>query len=194
MDILIAEDDYYSRTILQKILDKFGHKTEAVDNGLKAWNLFQQKDFSIIISDWMMPEMDGLTLCRKIREMELSRYIYILLLTAKDSKQDTVTGFEAGADDYVVKPFEPEELMARIRAGQRIIQLEEDQKRYHGQLLQSDKMTSIGQLAAGVAHEINNPIGFVSSNLKTLEDYQEDTQRLILYYNKGRGKGHGSRP
>jgi two-component system NtrC family sensor kinase len=180
MDILIAEDDYYSRTILQKILDKFGHKTEAVDNGLKAWDLFQEKDFSMIISDWMMPEMDGLTLCRKIREMELSRYIYILLLTAKDSKQDTVTGFEAGADDYVVKPFEPEELMARIRAGQRIIQLEEDHKRYHGQLLQSDKMTSIGQLAAGVAHEINNPIGFVSSNLKTLEDYQEDTQRLIL--------------
>jgi len=132
----------------------------------------------------MMPQMDGITLCRKIRESKSLFYIYIIILTSRDQKEEAVIGLEAGADDYIIKPFESEELQARIRSGQRIIQLEEEYKKAHIQLLQSEKMASIGQLAAGVAHEINNPIGFVSSNLKTLSDYQRDIRRLIGEYRK----------
>lgn len=88
-------------------------------------------------------------------------------------------GLEAGADDYLVKPVDKDELRVRLRAGQRIVNLEEERKLSQAQLLQSEKMASIGQLAAGVAHEINNPTGFVSSNLKTLQDYFGDIQTLL---------------
>ncbi|MBW2250652.1 MAG: response regulator [Deltaproteobacteria bacterium] len=138
----------------------------------------------MVITDWMMPEMDGLKLCRKIRQVDLPRYVYIILLTAKDQVEDAVAALDAGADDYIRKPFNPDELKARILAGKRIIELEDSQKKANAQLLQSEKMVSIGQLAAGVAHEINNPTGFVSSNLKTLTDYQNDINNLIKHYRK----------
>ncbi|MBW1821654.1 MAG: response regulator, partial [Deltaproteobacteria bacterium] len=135
-------------------------------------------------TDWMMPEMDGLKLCRKIRQSNLPRYVYIIVLTARDQAEDAVAALDAGADDYIRKPFNPDELKARILAGKRIIELEENQKKANAQLLQTEKMASIGQLAAGVAHEINNPTGFVSSNLRTLTDYQNDLNNLIKHYRK----------
>jgi signal transduction histidine kinase len=182
MQILVAEDDFVSRGFLKKILESFGHKCLVAENGLEAWDLFQKNDTKFVISDWMMPKMDGITLCRKIREKELPHYVYFIILTSQDRKEDTVAGLKAGADDYIIKPFEPEELKARIHSGQRIIQLEENYKNAHTQLLQSEKMASIGQLAAGVAHEINNPVGFVSSNLKTMSHYRDDISTLIKQY------------
>ncbi|MFH1292696.1 MAG: response regulator [Pseudomonadota bacterium] len=184
MKILIVEDDLVSRSFLQKILETLGHKVLSAEDGRKALEFFQQNSVKMVITDWMMPEMDGLTLCRNIRQAKISHYVYLIFVTAKDQKKDTLRGLEAGADDYIVKPFDPEELRARIRTGQRIIQLEEDHKRTHMHMLQSEKMASIGQLAAGVAHEINNPTGFVSSNLKTLSDYQNDMFILIREYRK----------
>ena len=182
MQILVAEDDFVSRGFLKKILESSGHKCLVAENGLDAWNLFQKNDIKFVISDWMMPQMDGITLCRKIREKECPHYVYFIILTSQDRKEDTVAGLKAGADDYIIKPFEPEELNARIHAGQRIIQLEENYKKAHSQLLQSEKMASIGQLAAGVAHEINNPVGFVSSNLRTMSGYRDDISTLIKQY------------
>ena len=182
MQILVAEDDFVSRGFLKKILESFGHKCLVAENGLEAWDLFQKNAIKFVISDWMMPKMDGITLCRKIREKKLPHYVYFIILTSQDRKEDTVAGLKAGADDYILKPFEPEELKARIHAGQRIIQLEESSQNANSQLLQSEKMASIGQLAAGVAHEINNPVGFVSSNLKTMSDYQDDISTLIKQY------------
>jgi two-component system NtrC family sensor kinase len=182
MEILIAEDDIISRSFLQKILEGLGHKVLPAEDGQKAWEIFQHSHVRMVMTDWMMPRMDGLTLCRNIRQAKLTHYVYVIFVTAKDQKQDSVKGLEAGADDYIVKPLDPDELRSRIRAGQRIIQLEEDHKRTNMHLLQSEKMASIGQLAAGVAHEINNPTGFVSSNLKTLSDYQNDLLSLIREY------------
>jgi two-component system NtrC family sensor kinase len=182
MEILLAEDDFVSRSFIQNMLEKLGHTVLFAENGLKAWDLFQRNNVKMLITDWMMPEMDGLELCRKIRQANLPSYVYVIIVTARDQKKDSVRGLEAGADDFIVKPIDPEQLGARIRAGRRIIQLEEKNKNAYTQLLQSEKMASVGQLAAGIAHEINNPTGFVNSNLKTLLDYQNDMFRLIREY------------
>ena len=347
MEILIVEDDSISRNLLKKLLMEMGQKVIEAENGEQAWNILKNRKIKIVISDWMMPGMDGLDLCRKLKKKISREYIYIIMLTAKDGKADLVEVFRAGADDYIAKPFDPEEFNARVMTGIRVINLEErhtrlantliesrnklrivfdslreeivavnramsivstnkafsrnlksnpqsvvgqnffeqdrkvagffdseemqplvskvfetgvaqktlftakgddDRTNYHeigllpiqdernnvfqvvivckditeekrkseeikslnnqliatsamvetqnaelkstlkrleetqAQMLQSEKMASIGQLAAGVAHEINNPTGFVSSNLKTLLDYQNDLAELIVKY------------
>lgn len=203
MKILIVEDDFISRNILKKMLVEMDHEVIETENGSQAWDYIEKSPVKLIISDWMMPEMDGLELCHKLRNHGFDGYIYIIIVTAKDNKNDLVDVFEAGADDYIAKPFDPEELRARVMTGVRVVGLEERYlevssqieaknkklkttlKRLEDtqtQMLQSEKMASIGQLAAGVAHEINNPTGFVSSNLKTLTDYQEDIAELIEKY------------
>ncbi|MBT8373858.1 MAG: response regulator [Deltaproteobacteria bacterium] len=184
MKILIVEDDPVSQKLLEKIVRREGYDSVQVNDGKTAWEKIKKEKFDMVITDWMMPEMDGLQLCRKIRQANLSKYVYVILLTSKDQTEDAVAALDAGADDYIKKPFNPDELKARILAGNRIIELEDNQKKANAQLLQSEKMASIGQLAAGVAHEINNPTGFVSSNLKTLTDYLNDLNNLINHYRK----------
>lgn len=159
-----------------------GHNFVSAEDGRKAWELFNQQKFKMVITDWMMPHMDGLALCRQIRQKKSADYVYIIILTAKDQKSDAIKGLDAGADDYITKPLDPGELSARIKVGQRIFQLEDAQKNANLQLLQSEKMASVGQLAAGVAHEINNPTGFVSSNLRTLSNYMDDINKLFKQY------------
>ena len=122
--ILVAEDDPVSRKIIGKILGKAGYCIESVENGREAFALFQKKFFPIILSDWMMPEMDGLELCRAIRSTSSPGYVFIILLTARKSKEDIIAGLEAGADDYLAKPFNAEELIARLNTGMRILNLE----------------------------------------------------------------------
>jgi len=182
MKILIVEDDPVSQKLLEKIAGREGYEVILANNGQSAWETVKKERVDMVITDWMMPEMDGLELCRKIRHADLSRYVYVIILTSKDQAEDAVAVFDAGADDYIRKPFNPDELNARIHAGKRIIELEDNQKKANALLLQSEKMASVGQLAAGVAHEINNPTGFVSSNLKTLTDYQNDLNHLIKHY------------
>lgn len=347
MSILIVEDNFSSRALLSKVLTKTGYHVIESENGLQAWEILQKQPVRLVLTDLMMPEMDGLELCRTIRAASFDNYIYVIVLTSKDGKNDLVEVFGAGADDYMTKPFDPQELKARVATGLRLIELEQGHKnlqqillqsrnklrtvldslqeeifavskdfniesvnrsfstgvglkaetivghnlkglcdetnrqmcadtcipeimavfndgrvKHHlhtfpdvdgslrykqfaflpvraedgdvaqvivvakditqerrrtdeivalnerltitgiqlesqnqqlektlneleatqTQMLQSEKMASIGQLAAGVAHEINNPTGFVSSNLKTLSDYKDDLGTLIARY------------
>ncbi len=122
---LIAEDDPIFRRILSSWFKKWDYAVTAVDNGLEAWEILRRPDApQLAILDWMMPGMDGIELCRRIRSAGQNPYRYVLLLTAKDDKQDVVAGLEAGADDYLTKPFDVDELHARIRAGKRILDLQ----------------------------------------------------------------------
>jgi len=123
--ILIAEDDPIARRLLEAFLGKWGYDVVATCDGREAWEVLNEPEApNLVISDWMMPGMDGLELCRKIRKMERSDYIYFIILTAKGTKEDVILGLDAGADDFLIKPFHQEELKYRVRIGERIIKLE----------------------------------------------------------------------
>ena len=125
MKVLIAEDEPVSRRLLESFLRKWGYDVLVTCDGSEAWEALNETESpNLVVSDWMMPEMDGLELCRKIRGMDRSGYIYFILLTAKGRKKDVIQGLEAGADDFLIKPFDKEELQYRIRIGERIIKLE----------------------------------------------------------------------
>ena len=122
--ILIAEDDPVTRMLLKKVLVNTGYEVIVVENGSKALAKLNKRFFPIIITDWMMPEMNGVDFCRAIRNENYPGYIFIIILTSKDSKDDIVSGLESGADDYLIKPFNQAELLARINTGIRVLNLE----------------------------------------------------------------------
>jgi sigma-B regulation protein RsbU (phosphoserine phosphatase) len=124
VQILIAEDDAVSRRMLEVTLMKWGHKVVSTTNGVEALQILQETNVSLAVLDWMMPEMDGVEVCRKAREQFDKRPLYFILLTAKGRQEDIIAGLEAGADDYVTKPFDRDELQARLNVGIRIVELQ----------------------------------------------------------------------
>jgi two-component system NtrC family sensor kinase len=185
MKILIADDDAVSRRLLQSYLQKWGFEVASAKDGAEAWDLFEGGGFPIVISDWMMPELDGPGLIRRIRSCQRPGYIYAILLTAKSQKEDLVEGMEAGADDFLTKPFDRDELRVRLRAGERIIRLEQNLRETKVALIQSEKLAGLGRLAAGVAHEINNPLAFVVNNLALLRRDVLGALRVLDKYREG---------
>lgn len=129
MRILIADDSIVSRHLLDATLRKWGYEVVVVSDGIEAWNVLQAEDApTIAILDWVMPGLTGPEVCRRVRERakDESIYTYILLLTSKSMREDLIEGMEAGADDYLVKPFDQNELKVRLRAGTRIIDLQQE--------------------------------------------------------------------
>jgi DNA-binding response OmpR family regulator len=125
MRILIAEDDAISLRVLESALTKWGHEVITVSTGAAAFDALQLPDApQLAILDWMMPEMDGVEVCSQLRPLMADRFLYIILLTARGQKADIVAGLEAGADDYLIKPFDRDELRARLNAGIRIVDLQ----------------------------------------------------------------------
>jgi signal transduction histidine kinase len=185
MKIMIADDDSVSRRLLQSYLQKWGYEVTAAQDGAEAWRLFDGGAFPMVITDWTMPEIDGPALIRRIRSSQRPGYVYAILLTAKSQKEDLVEGMEAGADDFLTKPFDRDELRVRLRAGERIIRLEQNVRETKGALIQSEKLASLGRLAAGVAHEINNPLAFVVNNLAVLHRDVLDAMRVLDKYREG---------
>jgi len=126
MRVLIAEDDRTSRAILTAVLEKHGHEVVETTNGEEAWLVLQQRDAPrLVILDWMMPAMDGLEVVRRVRALKAEQPPFILMLTTKGEKSDIIAGLDAGADDYVTKPFHPGELRARVEVGCRMIGMQD---------------------------------------------------------------------
>lgn len=197
MKILVAEDDAPSRTLLERKLGSWGYDVIVTEDGKQAWDAVGKEGPDIAILDWMMPGQDGVSLCRQIRNAEDLPYIYVIMLTAKGRDQDVLTGFDAGADDFMVKPFDGDILRSRVSVGARVIsydkQLAEknEQLRQHSceleklarerskQLVHAERMATVGLLSAGIAHEINNPTAFISGNIQTLEKFWQDIEPVL---------------
>jgi DNA-binding response OmpR family regulator len=160
--LLVVDDDPNVTLILRRKLSDRGYTVFTADNGQSGLSIAQDKKPDLIISDWMMPLMDGLELCRQIKGDEKLKQTYFILLTAKDSQDDKVEGIERGADDYLTKPFSDKELNARITAGLRITRLQNE-------IAQLQHERAIVELALTVGHEINNPLGIIMLMLQLLQ-------------------------
>lgn len=127
MRLLLADDDPVDRAILTRWLSRWGYEVCAVTDGAEALAALEQDPtIRICVVDWVMPHLDGVEVCRAIRERQQENYVYTILLTAKTQKEDVVRGIEAGADDYIIKPCNPLELEVRLRAGRRVVELQQD--------------------------------------------------------------------
>src|ERR1700684_2172975 len=122
--ILLAEDDPVSRMLMTRFLKKAGYEVDAVGDGTEALERMSRRYYPILVTDWEMPEMDGVALCKAMRNLSLDGYVYALLLTARNAKEHIIAGLEAGADDYLIKPVHEPELIARLNTGRRILALE----------------------------------------------------------------------
>lgn len=126
MNILLVEDEKTTLSLLEKSTTKWGYSIKTADNGKQAIELLNNNHIDIIVSDWIMPEMDGLELSKQVRSLDVGHYIYIILISAQDTRTDVVRGLQGGVDDYIAKPLNLEELKARLEIGARIIRLERE--------------------------------------------------------------------
>lgn len=184
MKILIAEDSDVSRLLLQRTLERWGYEVIGTSDGEEAWERFNEEPYPFIITDWMMPHADGPELCRRIRaKLGGDGYTYIILLTAKSQKTDLVEGLNAGADDFVSKPFDSAELQVRIRAGERILELERSLKE------RSQEIQTINQqLRKSVEREhlINQLLRLLNESLDMDLVLQKAVNPLQQLYNSSR--------
>jgi phosphoserine phosphatase RsbU/P len=176
MKILIAEDDLTSRGMLQAVLARWGYDVIAVGDGKEAYEVFRKNDAPrLAVLDWEMPGMDGAELCRRIRRQERKDLLYLILLTSRGEAGDIVGGLEAGADDYISKPYNNAELKARVDVGRRIISL-------HNEMRQREKLQGVLEMAGAVCHELNQPLqsvsGFSELLMMTLDPDDPNYKRI----------------
>ena len=155
MKVLIVEDDPISLKLLSGTLSQLNYDVVEAKNGVEAWQILQQRTIRLVITDWVMPEMDGITLTRLIRETEMEGYIYIIVLTGRQGIENIVDGLDAGADDYLIKPFDPKELSSRLHIGARILDLEQRLKGAYErmyELAMHDELTGLWNRRAFYTH------------------------------------------
>ncbi len=194
--IIVIDDDITTQLVLENALSNEGHEVITAADGEEGLLTIHQTRPDLIICDWMMPKMDGLTLCQYLKsDLDLAG-IFFILVTAKEQINDRVNGLDAGADDFLAKPIELQEFLARVRAGLRLQSLSkalqysnlylnqtmEQLKLAQSRLVQNEKMTSLSQMVAGIAHEFNNPITFIYSNLTHTQFYTQQMLEILLLY------------
>ncbi len=170
--ILIAEDHYVSRHLLERNLTNWGFEVTTAEDGEAAVRVLESEAAPpLAIIDWMMPRMDGLDVCKQVRANSGRPYIYLVLLTAKSHKEEIAAGLEAGADDYVIKPFDPDELRARLKVGQRVVDLE---RQLAGRVDELEKaLTEVRQLKRLL------PICMYCKSVRDDQDYWHQIEEYI---------------
>lgn len=161
--ILIVEDEKDTRFILERLLTKNNYEVLTSVNGEEALKLLNDFNPQVILADWTMPVMDGIDLCKVVKGEEKYKSIYFIMLTARASLKDRVTGLDVGADDFLIKPVENQELLARIRSGIRIHNLQNELKS-----IEHNK--AILEMACTIGHKINNPLSSLLISIKNIED------------------------
>jgi sigma-B regulation protein RsbU (phosphoserine phosphatase) len=159
--ILVVEDERDTRFILEKLLTKNNFEVITANNGQEALKLLETFTPKVILADWTMPIMDGLELCNQIKNNEKLKIIYFIILTARTSLRDRVTGLDVGADDFLMKPIENQELVARIRSGIRIFNLQRELKTI-------EHSKAVVELACTIGHKINNPLSSLKLAMNNL--------------------------
>jgi len=175
LEILLVEDSQTQALKLKLMLENHGYQVNTATNGQEGMHMLMNQPVSTVITDWMMPEMDGRELCQAIRQHDFENYVYILLLTAKDAKDDIIEGLEAGADDYLIKPVDDAELIARLTTANRIISLESSLK-------QRNKEIALLSITDPLTKIFNR--GYLNDNLpkalKRAERYQLPLSILLV--------------
>ena len=171
MKILVAEDDPIIRRLLQASLTRAGYEVATAEDGLRAWEILQCPDPPrLAILDWMMPGIDGVEVCRRVRARQTRGYVYIIMVTARGRKLDIVTGLDAGADDYLTKPFDPQEMRSRVQVGLRILELE------------SALQAKLGELEVALAQvELLRGLLPICMHCKKIRDESNSWQRFETY-------------
>jgi C4-dicarboxylate-specific signal transduction histidine kinase len=180
--ILIVDDEPVFRQTLVSIVTFWGYEAVPAENGAEALEILSRPDApSVALVDWVMPEITGIELCEKVKLRNSSdKFVYMILLTGRKDSNDIIAGLNSGADDYIVKPFEHEELKSRIAVGVRTVEYERKLSAYAkdmerlaeeraAQLIHAERLSTLGELAAGIAHEINNYISPASGYIKIME-------------------------
>ncbi len=140
MKIVVAEDDAVTRRIMTHLLEKEGYEVFSASNGKEAWELIKKKNIQLVLSDWIMPKLDGLSLCKRLREKGSSKYVYVIMVTAKNSIEDLIEGLESGADDFIFKPINRAELLVKIKVGKRILRLESELSKKNKELRRANEL------------------------------------------------------
>ena len=174
MNVLIAEDDAMMRLMLQRAVEHHGHACLVAQDGLQAWQLFQSHTVDVVISDWLMPLMDGIELCRRVRH-QMDRavgYTYVIFLTALDDKEHMRTAMREGADDYLTKPLDPIELWTRLRVAARVMSLYRQIAAHQAELERSN--AELAEFASVVAHDLRSPLTSIAGFSQLLQEYYTD--------------------
>jgi DNA-binding response OmpR family regulator len=168
MRVLFADDDVIARTLLAAVLTYLGHETRSASDGKQAWEMFEAEPAPLVILDVNMPVLDGLEVCRRIRAHPSGRETFVLVITARDARDDLAEVLDAGADDYVSKPSTPENLRARLEiAGRRIAQ-EGARRAAESELARARWLAGIGETTIALEHEINNPLSALLGHAELL--------------------------
>jgi DNA-binding response OmpR family regulator len=168
MKVLIADDSSLIRRLIEVAVHDRGHEVIAVEDGASAWRMFECEHPSLVIVDWQMPELDGLEVCRRIRASPWARDVFVLVVTGRVEGDDVVNALNAGADDYLFKPFTPPSITARLEIAERRIAANDARWAAEEALSNAQWMAGIGQTALAIQHEINNPLAALLSNVQLM--------------------------
>ena len=169
MRVLAADDDEVMRVLIGALLEQAGHTVTAVNDGNEAWRAWERDRHELVVLDWMMPGLDGITLCRRIRDADPDRTSFVLVVTAKDKSGDLTQVLAAGADDYVSKPLTPQTFLTRLRIAERRCAIDEARRAAERALTEARYLAVIGETAIALQHEINNPLAALMSTVSLID-------------------------
>jgi two-component system chemotaxis response regulator CheY len=190
MKILIAEDQALAALLLRRMLERMGHDATVAPDGEQAWEIVHRGDASLLISDWMMPQLDGPELCRRIRAAGGDRYTYIILLTSRDRREDRLEGLRAGADDFLIKPPDPDELAVRLEIAERILAVHDQLARQNERLAELaaiDELTGAKnrrrfredlELLFSQADRLGSPLSLIMLDVDHFKEYNDSFGHL----------------
>ena len=181
MKVIVADDSALVRHLIEAAVLDRGHEPLAVEDGAAAWAMFEREHPPLVIVDWQMPEMDGLEVCRRIRSSPFARDTFVLVVTGRIEGDDVVNALDAGADDYLFKPFTPPSITARLAIAERRIAANEARWAAEEALANAQWMAGIGQTALAIQHEVNNPLAALLGNVQLMlmeDDLPKDIRVL----------------